>query len=82
MERVTGIEPASRAWEARVLPLNYTREGGQISGRTTATTKAGRGSGSWTGVTVFEKWLEFARSALGLSEESDGSPDSEDDADD
>jgi hypothetical protein len=22
---VTGIEPAFRAWEARVLPLNYTR---------------------------------------------------------
>ncbi len=26
MERVTGIEPAYRAWEARVLPLNYTRD--------------------------------------------------------
>lgn len=25
MERVTGIEPASAAWEAAVLPLNYTR---------------------------------------------------------
>ena len=25
MERVTGIEPASVAWEAAVLPLNYTR---------------------------------------------------------
>jgi hypothetical protein len=25
MERVTGIEPAYRAWEASVLPLNYTR---------------------------------------------------------
>lgn len=25
LERVTGIEPASRAWEARILPLNYTR---------------------------------------------------------
>ena len=25
MERVTGIEPASRAWKALVLPLNYTR---------------------------------------------------------
>jgi hypothetical protein len=24
-ERVTGIEPALQAWEARVLPLNYTR---------------------------------------------------------
>lgn len=25
LERVTGIEPASSAWEADVLPLNYTR---------------------------------------------------------
>ena len=25
MERVKGIEPSSQAWEARVLPLNYTR---------------------------------------------------------
>ena len=24
-KRVTGIEPASLAWKARVLPLNYTR---------------------------------------------------------
>ena len=26
MERVKGIEPSMRAWEARVLPLNYTRK--------------------------------------------------------
>jgi hypothetical protein len=25
-ERVMGIEPTYQAWEARVLPLNYTRE--------------------------------------------------------
>ena len=25
IERVTGIEPALSAWEADVLPLNYTR---------------------------------------------------------
>ncbi len=25
MERMTGIEPASRAWKALVLPLNYIR---------------------------------------------------------
>ena len=24
-ERVTGIEPVSEAWEASILPLNYTR---------------------------------------------------------
>ena len=25
VERVEGIEPSSKAWEAFVLPLNYTR---------------------------------------------------------
>jgi hypothetical protein len=25
LERVKGIEPSTRAWEALVLPLNYTR---------------------------------------------------------
>ena len=25
LERETGIEPASLAWKARVLPLNYSR---------------------------------------------------------
>ena len=25
MERVAGIEPASSAWKAEVLPLNYAR---------------------------------------------------------
>jgi hypothetical protein len=28
LERETGIEPASLAWKARVLPLNYSRSGG------------------------------------------------------
>jgi hypothetical protein len=27
MERVMGIEPTLAAWEAAVLPLNYTRTG-------------------------------------------------------
>jgi hypothetical protein len=27
LERVMGIEPTSKAWEAFVLPLNYTRSG-------------------------------------------------------
>jgi hypothetical protein len=26
LERVAGIEPASSAWKAEVLPLNYTRQ--------------------------------------------------------
>jgi hypothetical protein len=29
LERVTGIEPALSAWEADVLPLNYTRRHGR-----------------------------------------------------
>ena len=29
MERVMGIEPTSSAWEAEVLPLNYTRQIGE-----------------------------------------------------
>ena len=33
MERVTGIEPASRAWEALILPLNYTRSSAELSMR-------------------------------------------------
>ena len=27
MERVKGIEPSSLAWEAKALPLSYTRPG-------------------------------------------------------
>ena len=27
LERVMGIEPTSQAWEARILPMNYTRIG-------------------------------------------------------
>ena len=33
VERVTGIEPAFSAWEADVLPLNYTRGNGSDTGR-------------------------------------------------
>ena len=31
LERETGIEPASLAWKARVLPLNYSRSGAPFS---------------------------------------------------
>ena len=31
MERVMGVEPTSEAWEAPVLPMNYTRERGKSS---------------------------------------------------
>ena len=30
VERVKGIEPSYAAWEAAVLPLNYTRESGEL----------------------------------------------------
>src|SRR3954463_12366957 len=30
LERETGIEPASLAWKAKVLPLNYSRIGTEI----------------------------------------------------
>ena len=30
LERVMGIEPTCAAWEAAVLPLNYTRAAGKI----------------------------------------------------
>ena len=33
LERVTGIEPASRAWKARALPLSYTRVAARRVGR-------------------------------------------------
>ena len=26
LERVKGVEPSSQAWEARILPMNYTCE--------------------------------------------------------
>ena len=32
VERVMGIEPTLAAWEAAVLPLNYTRTGGRFYG--------------------------------------------------
>ena len=31
VERVKGIEPSYEAWEAAVLPLNYTRKGRQFT---------------------------------------------------
>src|SRR5690606_41498583 len=44
VERVMGIEPTSSAWEAEVLPLNYTRIGDRLCGarRPGCTLPAGR----------------------------------------
>jgi hypothetical protein len=36
MERVKGIEPSYAAWEAAVLPLNYTRVGAVFTAQTDA----------------------------------------------
>src|SRR5213075_2072341 len=33
LERVKGIEPSYEAWEAAVLPLNYTRSAASLAGR-------------------------------------------------
>ncbi len=33
VERVKGIEPSYAAWEAAVLPLNYTRRDGDDSSK-------------------------------------------------
>ncbi len=35
LERVMGIEPTLLAWEAKVLPLNYTRKQATVMLRTT-----------------------------------------------
>lgn len=47
LERVTGIEPALSAWEAEVLPLNYTRvrSSGEVLVKHTLHVPAGRKSG-------------------------------------
>ena len=45
VERVMGIEPTLAAWEAAVLPLNYTREGAKSMPRTAPTQRA-PGSGA------------------------------------
>ena len=30
MERATGVEPASKAWEAFILPMNYARKSARL----------------------------------------------------
>src|SRR4051812_16795797 len=42
-KRVKGIEPSYVAWEATVLPLNYTRDRTQIVDFTTVHCKSGNG---------------------------------------
>lgn len=32
LERLMGVEPTCRAWEARILPMNYSREKGMTQG--------------------------------------------------
>ena len=40
MERETGIEPASLAWKAKVLPLNYSRKAYSMPWRVAQTHQA------------------------------------------
>ena len=42
LERVKGIEPSYAAWEAAVLPLNYTREGPVLHREFAALSSTGR----------------------------------------
>ena len=44
-ERVTGIEPALSAWEADVLPLNYTRRPARRYPRAPNSGAGGSGTG-------------------------------------
>src|SRR5256885_15614011 len=62
-ERVTGIEPAFSAWEADVLPLNYTREGtARILARNLSRGRSRDQNGSWRGLRA-EKRLDRDRRA-------------------
>ncbi len=57
MERVTGIEPMSVAWEATVLPLNYTRINvSKGSGRGTRTPK----KQGITHLSIFDKIFDIS----------------------
>ena len=67
MERVMGIEPTYEAWEAAVLPLNYTRSARDstcISNRL----RSGRPVQRKNALGVSPNWrLNIAAKALGLS---------------
>src|SRR4029079_11051395 len=57
LERETGIEPASLAWKARVLPLNYSRSGSLAARPRTRRLEAKeqqfcRGGGGWIRTSV------------------------------
>ena len=58
MERMTGIEPASRAWKARVLPLNHIRK---ILVGTTGSFCEKRSCGSFCHKLNFEMTISKAR---------------------
>ena len=56
LERETGIEPASSAWKAGVLPLNYSRPGNLLRdprrGCRMPSINLGRGGGGWIRTSV------------------------------
>ena len=51
MERETGIEPASLAWKARVLPLNYSRKT-EFRASTVQRLQTQSGGGDWIRTSV------------------------------
>ena len=53
LERVKGIEPSSKAWEAFVLPLNYTRASPILRQATEIESE-------WAVPLVLELWGSFA----------------------
>ena len=58
MERETGIEPASLAWKARVLPLNYSRIDQQLCTL-----------GAATGCCLFTGGGDWIRTSVGVSQQ-------------
>lgn len=72
MERVKGIEPSLSAWEAEVLPLNYTRVG-QSAARILLR-PAGRGQGFLQGAgrmrTNYVYVAAFSERATGICTET------------
>ena len=56
MERVMGIEPTSSAWEAEVLPLNYTRRAGRAGPASVADPASGQDSSPFPGPVNPTSW--------------------------
>ena len=77
MERVTRIELALSAWEADVLPLNYTRvrsrprrtDGVRTLAHSTSCQAPGVSTNG--GLTVFQAWMRLRRAVVGAYREAE-----------